>query len=241
MNAPLGLADLQPPEEIEELIAQLPVLDDGAEPAPYPHAEILERDAQDDLDELGAPGDAPHTSREAVQLGWEWVRGAVFLGVGYCLKVIRSLFLVDPLYPDAETGWEQAGHRHKTDDTDQIPWGVPVWWVNGRHGHIALSLGKGRCLTTDYVRTGYLGLARIEQLGPWCGGRLVGWSADVNGVVVWRRKAKPEKWDIDDRIAFVRAALQRAIANDAPEIRVRGLRSWLKQLRARRDKLREQG
>lgn len=231
-------ADLEPPPEIEDLIAQLPTLGDDEEPAAYPHTETVARDGQDDLDELGAPGDAPHTSKEAVQLGWEWVRDAVFVGVGYCLKTIRSLFLVMPLYPDAETGWEQAVYRHKTSDPDEIPWGVPVWWTNGRYGHIAFSLGKGRCLTTDYVKTGYLGVARIEPLAAWCGGRLVGWSEDINGVIVWRPKAEPEQWDIDDRIAFVKAALQRAIQNEAPEVRVQGLRRWLKQLRDRREKLR---
>lgn len=232
--------DLNPPEELEQLIAQIPTLVDDEEPAEYPPTETVARDGQDNLDEIGAPGDAPRTSKEAVQLGWEWVRDGVFFGVGYCLKTIRSLFAVLPLYPDAETAWEQAVHRHETSDPDEIPWGVPVFWTNGRYGHIALSLGKGRCLTTDFVATGKLGLARTESLAPWCGGRFVGWSEDINGVVVWRPKApKPEKWDIDDRIAFVKAALQRARQNDAPEIRTQGLVKWLEQLRDRRAKQRK--
>jgi hypothetical protein len=230
--------DLNPPAELEKLIAQLPAVDDDQEPAEYPHAEILARDgAQDDLDELGAAGDAPNTSKDAVKLGWEWVRTLVFLGVGYCLKAIRSLFLVDALWPDAETACENLQHLHRETDPNNIPWGVPIWWVNGRHGHVAMSLGKGRCLTTDYVKTGYLGVAQTDRLASWCGGRLVGWSEDINGVVVWRPKSAAEPWDINDRVAFVRAALQRARTNDAPAVRVQGLQQWLKNLRARRDKI----
>lgn len=227
--------DYDPPQEIEDLIARLRSVADGHEPQPYPHDAEDEHGGQDDLDELGAPGDAPHTSLEAVQLGWDLVRERIWFGVGYCLKTIRSLFGVASLYPDAETAWENAEARHATSSSADIPWGVPVWWVNGRYGHVALSLGKGRCLTTDYVETGRLGLAQISSLGPWCGGRLVGWSQDINGVTVWRPKAKPQPWGIDERIAFVRHALERAIANEAPERRVKGLRRWLHRMEDRRD------
>lgn len=222
------------PADLEELVAQLPALADDEEPAPYPHAAEDEHEGQDDLDELGGPGDAPRTSAEAIRLGRDWIRLAVYVGVGYCLKTIRALFGVAPLYPDAETAGEHATRMHHETDPMKIPWGVPVWWFNGRFGHIALSIGRGRCITTDYVRTGQLGVAPIGALASWCGGRLIGWSNDLNGVDVWEPdKPAPEPWTIDDRIKLVRGALDRAIASNASERRINGLRSWLHRMQQR--------
>lgn len=223
------------PDEIEELIAQLPALADGEEPARYPHDEEAAHNGQDEPPfEVGAPGEALNNSREAIALGREWIRRAVIVGVGFCLRTIRSLYGVPPLWPDAETAWEQTERKHRTGDPDTIPWGVPVFWTNGGFGHIALSLGRGRCLTTDFVKTGQLGVAPISALGPWCGGHLAGWANDLNGVDVWEpRAAKPKPWTLEDRARFVEAALERAIANDAPERRVKGLRLWLLAIRDR--------
>lgn len=223
----------QLPADLEAIVEQLPTLPDGRTPAPYPHADVDARGAQDDLDELGAPADAPNTSREAIRLGRDWIRRSIFVGVGYCLKTIRSLFGIAALYPDAETAWEEAERKHRTSDPGDIPWGVPVFWVNGGYGHIALSLGRGRCLTTDYVETGELGVAPIAALGPWCGGRLVGWTNDLNGVDVWEPPVERDPFGVDDRRALVARALQRALDNDAPDRKVDGLRAWLKALDAR--------
>lgn len=211
------------PDELEQLVDQLPTL--VGEPGPY-----VGDQAQDDLDELGA-GIDPRSPKEAVTLGREWVAVAFWCGVGYCLKTIRSLFGVAALHPDATTAWEATTFRHRQSDPAQIPWGVPVWWVNDGFGHVALSLGKGRCLTTDYVRTGFLGVARIADLADWCGGRLVGWSEDINGVDVW--DPRPEPWAHADRVALLEKALQRAIDNQAPKRRLRGLRRWLREEKAR--------
>lgn len=223
------------PPDLDELIQQYPILADGELPAPYPHADEDARGGQDDLDELGAAGDAPNTPREAVHLGREWDRQDRYLGVGYCLKTIRSLYGVAALYPDAETAWEEADRKHRTTNPAEIPFGVPVFWTNGRYGHIVLSLGKGRALTTDYVETGELGVAPISALGSWCGGRLVGYSNDLNGVDVWEARA-PKPWGLEERAALVRAALKRARDNDAPERRVEGLRTWLHGIEARIDR-----
>ncbi len=229
--------DLATPPELAELVESLAVPDD-LEPAPFPDV-----DEQDSLDELGGPGDAPRTSKEAAREGRRWIAMAVFLGVGYCLRAIRSLWGVMPLWPDATTGWEEAEHRHPETDPMKIPWGVPVWWVNDRHGHVAFSIGGGWCLTTDFKRSGFFCVARIAALGPWCGGRLVGWTNDINGVVVWRpKKAKPEPVKIggpDEKLKVVEAALRRAKEHNAEtaaqqrrkKARVEFLSRWRDRLR----------
>ena len=231
--------DTVPPAEVEALIDRLPRLENDQAPAPYPHDDEEAHDGQDDLDELGAPGDAPNAPAEAIRLARRWVAERLWVGVGYCLRTVRSLYGVAALYPDAETAWERAERRHRTDNPADIPWGVPVWWVNGRYGHVALSLGRGRCLTTDYVATGRLGVAPIAALAPWCGGRLVGWTNDLNGVDVWEPKPRPKPWGIEDRAALIRHALRNAVANEAPARRIKGLRKWLHNVEARIERERD--
>lgn len=225
------------PADLEDLIAQLPQLADGQDPAPYPHQAEVVQDGQDDLDELGGPGDAPNTSWEALKLAKQWIAEGVWIGVGYCLRTIRSLYGVPALYPDAETAWEEADRKHPQTDPAKIPWGVPVFWTNGRYGHIAFSIGHGRCITTDYVATGKLGVAPIAALGPWCGGRLVGWTNDLNGVDVWEPDAKkpaaPKKWTARDRRDFLKRALDRNLERDVHDhnqLKIQGLRRWIDRI-----------
>lgn len=223
---------------------------DGVEPAPFypsaiaglagfldlPEDEDLVGllDRQDDLSELGAPAPgAPRTPAEAIAEGRRFVAEAVYVGVGYCLKTIRTLYGVGPVWPDAETAWENATQRHPETDPARIPRGVPVWWTNGRFGHVALSIGGGYCLTTDYRRSGFLGVAPIGPLAAWCGGRLVGYSETINGVDVWDAKPAPT-FTLDDRIAVVRQALKAAREAKAPRYRIQGLRKWLTNLENRK-------
>lgn len=226
---------------LEDLIAALPHLTESQRPAPYPHAAEGAIEGQDELYELGAKGDAPRSGLAAVRLGREWIAEERFVGVGYCLRTIRSLYGVNALYPDAETAWENTDHRHHTTDPAAIPFWVPIWWTNGRYGHVALSLGDGRCLTTDYIEPGLLGVASISALGPWCGGRLRGWSWDLNNVVVWRPETEPDqdpeptRWTLEDRERFLRRALSRAQRN-GKQHRIDGLERWLKHVQDNRKK-----
>lgn len=226
-------------ELFQTLLRELP--DASAEPpmSPYPLADMEERGGQDDLDELGA-GDAPRTRIQAVALGRHWIAVALWLGVGYCLKTIRSLFGVAALYPDAETAWEEAEHKHRVTDLAKIPWGVPIWWVNGRYGHVALYIGRGLCITTDYREPGKLCIASVDRLAAWCGGVFVGWTNDINGVVVWRpkrTKPKPKPWGVEDRLRTIENVLRRtrkrAKNGDVPQRRLDGLEAWVTRLRAK--------
>lgn len=197
--------------------------DPDAEPAPYVEGP------QDTVEGLGAGVDSPNSPREAVATGYRMVKDQTFVGAGMCLRTIRTLFQVAALYPDAETAWEEAEHRHRVDRiADLQPW-TPIWWTNGRHGHVALDLKRdGLCLTTDYVRTGYLGVARIADLGPWCGGTLRGWSEDINAVRIW---SKPDPFGRDDKIRIVSGALERARKRNRSQAYLDDLGAWLDNIR----------
>lgn len=60
--------------------------------------------------------------------------------------------------------------------TGDPPRGALVFWRTGSAaGHIALSLGDGRVVTTDYPRSGTIGIAPISDIDRW--GTRVGWTA----------------------------------------------------------------
>ena len=258
----LETEDLVPPAEIEEILTAAGIEwvrdDDPDDPDTFDQAAVVarkaaydaevardedERDAQDDVEGLGAGGTI-RTPKEAVKLGRQWIVTALFVGVGYCLRTMRSLFNVDALYLDAETAWEEAKHKHPaTDDPAglaKIPWGVLIWWTNGRHGHVALYIGHGWCITTDYKRPGYLCIARVAALASWCSGRFAGWTEDINNVTVWKPKEKPEPFGIDDRIRELQALLERARKHNARQRRIDGLQKWLDRMVARRDRMKKE-
>jgi hypothetical protein len=76
-------------------------------------------------------------------------------GRGYCLKNVRTWFGVAAKYATAADAWRAAKSKVKVAlaDVDTIPVGVPVYWERGAGlgtaGHIAISTGGGRCITTD--------------------------------------------------------------------------------------------
>ena len=193
---------------------------------------------QDNLDELGAGAVVPATPPQAIANARALTDNDVFVSVGMCLGCVRDReFRVPALYPDAETAWEEAFGKHPESDPKKIPRGAVPYWINGRHGHVALSVGGGLCRTTDYRRPGFVDLAPIGNLASWCGGRLVGWAEGLNGFDVWpdpkKPKPPPPPFGLADKERLVRHALERARKNKAPARRIDGLHRWHDHLVAR--------
>ena len=111
-----------------------------------------------------------------------------------CLMFVRSCFGVAAREPNAKRAWETAKHRHATTNAAAIPAGVPVFWRTGTvNWHIALSVGGGRCYSTDIGGKGKVGLIGIAELSRRWGATLLGWSEDLNGVRVYTAPAEPAK------------------------------------------------
>lgn len=106
---------------------------------------------------------------------------------GLCGVFTRSAFQVGPKYPSAASMWEHADQRHPVTTGDDVPRGVPVFWLGGSegYGHAAVSAGGGLCWSTDWGGVGQVNLARIDQISTQWRLRLVGWSQDINDVPVW--------------------------------------------------------
>ena len=108
-----------------------------------------------------------------------------------CLMFVRRCFNVAAKYPDARTAWANAKKKHKTSDPSSIPSGVPVFFdTTSKWDHVVLSIGGGKCISTDALRKGKPDIVSIASLAKsW--GPLLGWSEDVNGVTVYKAPAKP--------------------------------------------------
>lgn len=99
-----------------------------------------------------------------------------------CLMFVRMCFGVSSRYASAETAYYNTKKRHTSWPP---PAGVPVWWTNGRYGHVALSTGNGYCWSNDFKRRGYIDHVKIADITRYWGQRYRGWTEDINGVDVY--------------------------------------------------------
>lgn len=205
-------------------------LNDALGATPQPYQDVL---FQDDIESvLGLTTVVPAKPLAALANARALHASSTFVGVGMCLATVRGKeFKVPALWPDAASAWFHSGPRHAENDPLRIPRGAVVYWLNGRHGHVAISCGGGLCWTTDYRRTGFVDLAPIANLASWCGGTLVGWGESLNGYDVWpdpkKPKPDPPAWNLQDKRRLVASALKHAKENGAHQRRIDGLTKWL--------------
>lgn len=100
------------------------------------------------------------------------------LWYGLCLVFVRSMHDVPSLFGSAKAAWTHAGHQHTSKNP---PAGAPVYWSGGTYGHIALSTGNGRCISTDIRRKGRPNEVDINTIRHDWGLRYLGWTEDLNG------------------------------------------------------------
>jgi hypothetical protein len=140
-----------------------------------------------------------------------------------CLQFVRMSYGLPALYPDAGTAWDQAKLRHETQDAGSIPAGVPVFWELGSVAdHVAISAGAGLCVSTDARRKGKPDLVAIDSITREWGGRLLGWTEDLNGHTVWKKtpvanRVRSSRNKLREARKLVREASQ--LLDDAPESR----------------------
>lgn len=138
------------------------------------------------------------TGREAVQWAANQHVNPSRSWLGLCLMFTRSAFNVGARYGTAETGWYNTKKRHTSWPP---PPGVPVWWTNGRYGHVAVSAGDGYVWSTDWLRPGKVDRAPIRSITSNWGQTYRGWTEDINGVDVY----SPPKLPVVDASNIARA------------------------------------
>jgi len=129
-----------------------------------------------------------------------WCRDHQTWQVGYCQQYVRTSFGVGSLYGSAAEAWEHVNHKHRTENGNNCPRGVPVFWTGGSHGygHVAVSTGNGYCWSTDAGGPGQVAKVSINGLTSRWGLNFQGWAEDINEhqvYVIPEPKKPAEGWD----------------------------------------------
>lgn len=104
---------------------------------------------------------------------------------GLCQKFVRMALGAGPGFGSAIAAWNGAKYRHGIANKTAVPAGVPVYWGGGKYGHVALSTGQGRIISTDYPKAGFIGTGTISSLTSAWHKPLLGWTEDINGKRVY--------------------------------------------------------
>jgi ribonucleoside-triphosphate reductase len=166
------------------------VVTPASEALPYPDV-VLHDDPEvlhDDIQMVSFVGGGGRTPEQAIATARDWSKRGLFFGVGQCLATTRKYYNVASKYGTAFLSWQAADHKHFSDDGRDAPRGAPVWWTGGSSGagHVAISVGGGVCLTTDWKRPGKIDYAHINDITTAWGLDYKGWTREINDVVVWR-------------------------------------------------------
>lgn len=109
-------------------------------------------------------------------------RVGTYWGYGQCLKFARTCAGAPGGVYDANAAWANARFKHRMPDAGPAPAGTFVFWAGGDHGHVAVSTGDGRCVSTDVLRYGRVDEVQIREITLGWGYILRGWTEDINGV-----------------------------------------------------------
>jgi len=137
---------------------------------------------------------APRHWRKAIKTAASYVSSGKTVTPGYCLRETRQYYGVPAVYPAAKDSLQDAlnkGKAYRIRNWSKVPRGAIVYWRGGgsQYGHIAISIGKGRVISTDWP-TGRYGRVHGATLMRSWGYTEAYWSPLVNGYRVWPRKKK---------------------------------------------------
>lgn len=111
-----------------------------------------------------------------------------------CLQFVRSALGLPGGIANAGLAWDRATRKHRTSNPADIPAGVPVFWeLPSVEDHVALSIGGGLCISTDARRRGAADVVAIDSITRGWNAQLLGWTEDLNGVLIWTAPAPPAR------------------------------------------------
>jgi hypothetical protein len=107
---------------------------------------------------------------------------------GMCLEAVWNAYGSHPStgphagqFPYALKGWQYSTKQHPGDRN--VPAGAPVYFTAGGNGfgHIAISLGGNRVVSTDIPSAGRVGITTLEDIEHRWGRTYLGWTGDFLG------------------------------------------------------------
>jgi lysozyme len=104
---------------------------------------------------------------------------------GMCLQFTREAYNIASKYESARDAWNGAKHKHSTSSTSGMPTGVPIFFdsSSSEYGHVAVYVGGGKMVTT-HESTNKIGQDSVSTWVNDYGYHILGWSEDLNGVMI---------------------------------------------------------
>lgn len=163
----------------------------ATEALPYPEAP--NQDVPVETEETGRLGFTAPTgvsTKEAIARARLWSNQGWYFGTGQCLATVRKYWNVNSKYPTASASWSAANTKRYVAPHD-VPRGAPVWWTGGSSGagHVAISVGGGYCLSTDWKRAGKIDYAKISDITSHWNLDYKGYTREINDVTVWKPRS----------------------------------------------------
>jgi hypothetical protein len=133
-------------------------------------------------------------SGEAIAFARNSADAGRFIGVGKCMKNVRTAYGIDAAGDvdgdkdaDAVDGLKTAKLREPFDVARRRRGGFVYWTGGGNgYGHVAIPTGDGECWSPGSpVRPGYWHKLPLDEVTARWGLTPAAWSADFNGVTVW--------------------------------------------------------
>lgn len=181
--------------DLEDLLSSVTTAEEAL---PYPDAEVHDDETTADSVALAtaiAEGHGPLgftnfagvTPAEAIAKARLWSKTGHWCGVGMCLATVRQYYGVPSGVPTAAASYFMSNHKRGVSSGSAVPRGVPVYWTGGSRGagHIAISVGGGYCLSTDWKRAGKIDYAKIDDITRAWNLDFRGYTWEVNGRQVW--------------------------------------------------------
>jgi hypothetical protein len=100
-----------------------------------------------------------------------------------CQTFVRTCFGIGPGAWSAGAAWDAAKYKHPVTSGRSVPAGVPVFWETSSDAdHVAISIGGGKCISTDIARPGKVDGAWNDGVTRRWNCTLTGGTEDLNGV-----------------------------------------------------------
>lgn len=95
------------------------------------------------------------------------------------------------VWGSATAAWNNTPAAHKHAGDRNPPFGALVFYGGAGDGHVVLSLGDGRVRSTDYLSSGRIGEATIDQIGSYVRRPYLGWTNWLGGYIADLTPAAP--------------------------------------------------
>lgn len=140
---------------------------------------------------------------------------------GLCLKYVRTWLEIGSKEASAAKAWAAAKNKHAKDPNP--PAGVPVFWTGGSqgYGHIALSVGNGKCRSTDVPGGGKVGTVDIAWITSHWGQKYEGWTEDLNGVTIPYAAKAPTNKGASGKVYVAKLVLGQQNSDSVARLRYR--------------------